>query len=175
MRRLLPLLLVALGCGSSSNSAPDAAPADAASSACTFTGFAEDSAMAERDGDLEVLFYTALTSEERLGIDFYFSIGATDGPQSQSFTGEGLDTCSLCMLIRSECSGLLCDTRYMAQSGSLQIDAMDPVGGTFSGSLSDVVLAEVTIDSGTQETTLVPSGRTWCLPSYQFNVNVVAP
>jgi hypothetical protein len=174
---LLTTFLLCAACGGDdSGSQPDGSPAaDAASVACDLEGFSTGTETAERDDELGVLFYTASNAQmQRLTADFYFSLGATDGPQTVSFTGEGLDTCSTCVSARTGCGSLSCETTFIALSGTLTVTAMGGVGETLQGSLSNAVFAEAEIDAGTLETTLVPDGQRWCLDA-SFDVPVTAP
>lgn len=172
----LALGMSAIGCGANgAESAADAGPADAPLASCDRQGFTPTGEAAERDFELEVLFYTGANATERFNVDFYFSLGATDGAQQIAFSGEGLDTCAECVFLRTGCGSLLCETTFMAQTGTLTIEAMGGEGESFVGSLQDAVFREVEIDSGTQETTVVTDGASWCLDDYTFDVTVTVP
>lgn len=178
MSRLLLVVCALCACGSDDSpgsAAADASGPDAGSGACDRNGVVVSSETAERDPDLELLFYSARSDDgEILSVDFYFSLGATDGPQTVELDGEGLDECHTCLLIRSGCQSVTCDRRFMAQSGTLRIEAMGGVGSPLSGSLEGVVFAEAEVDAGSLETTLVPGGDTWCIDA-EFDVPVTAP
>jgi hypothetical protein len=174
---LLTTLLICGACGGDDTSSqPDAAPAaDASASPCDLEGFTVGTEAAERDDELEVLFYTASNADaQRMAVDFYFSLGATDGPQTLTFTGEGLDTCSTCVTARTGCGSLTCDTTYVALSGTLTITAMGGVGESLEGSLDDAVFAEAEVEGGTLATTLVENGQRWCIDA-SFDLPVTAP
>lgn len=167
-------LVAACGDDASSASTVDAGP-DAATPTCDSQGFSPTTEAVERDSDLEVLFYTGTTASERLTIDFYFSIGATDGPQTVTLTGEGLDTCAVCLMLHTGCAGLTCEHTFMVQEGTLTITEMGAVGDFLRGTLDSAVFREVDIDSGTQKTTLVPDGQSRCVDDYAIDVAVSAP
>lgn len=171
--------LLVLATWACSDSDSDEPAADAAASSpdagadCSLTGLEPDADMAERDDELQVLFYTATEGDLRLTVDFYFSLGATDGAQSVTLTGEGLDTCATCVFAHSGCGELVCVTAFVAVSGQLEISAMGGVGERFTGQLDQARFAEAVIEPGTQETTLVDGGQTWCFDSYAFDVSVL--
>ncbi len=178
--------LMASACGSDpAESELDASSADAttsadASLACQREGFVLDSQRAERDDDLGVLFYTASRGSaptiEYLTIDLYFSLGAVDGPQEFSLSGENLADCNTCVLMRSECDADGCANgkSYLAQSGTLSLSSVGAIGNNLQGSLQTARFAEVTI-SGDLQTTLVPGGESWCVDEYVFDAPVTAP
>ncbi len=172
----LGILLSTAACGEDSPEAnADAAPS------CTHQGFAPEQETAERDDDLGVLFYTALrgpeTEQQRLTFDFYFPLGASDGPQTVTFTGENLRDCHTCMVARRDCESPRCadGKAFLVQSGTASITAMDAHGGTFAGTLENAVFAEVTIAAPSLETTLVPDGETWCIDSLDVSASVTPP
>jgi len=168
-------LVVSSACGEdAATSAVDAGP-DAATAACDQNGFVPTTETAERDSDLEVLFYTGTTAGERLTIDFYFSIGATDGPQTLAFAGEGLDTCAVCAMLHTGCGSLTCERTFMVQEGNLTIAEMGATGGSLRGTLGSALFREVEIDAGTQKTTLVPDGQSRCVDDYAIDIAVSAP
>jgi len=167
----IPLLLA---CSGGDDAAIDAGQMPDAAS-CTHSGFSADGETAERDAELDVLFYTAVQGNTRLTIDFYFPLGAIDDSQNLTLTGEGLDTCATCVFTKRDCGALICQTSLMAQSGQLTITAMGDTGEPFSGSLNSAVFAEVDIDAATQQTTVVPGGVTWCIDSYEFSLQVTSP
>ncbi len=176
--RYLLVTSLALALAACSDS-PDEVPADAAdlgdAPSCSRSGFTADNELAERDDELGVLFYTANTGTDRLTIDFYFPLGTPDSAHSETLTGEGLDTCATCIFIKLACGALTCQTSLMVQSGQLDITSMGAIGEPFTGSLSDAVFAEVMFESGTQRTTVVPGGETWCFENYAFSVQVTSP
>lgn len=183
--RTLNILIVSLSlaaCGSDEVAdSADAAGSTDAALACAHSGFAPTAQTAERDDELGVLFYTATLGEapniERLTFDFYFPLGASDGPQEILFDGENLRDCHTCMVARRDCESARCrDGRaFLVQAGTASIAAMDTAGGTFEGTLENVVFAEVTIGAPDLETTLVPGGETWCIDSLAFDAQVTPP
>lgn len=167
-------IIAACSSPSSEQSTADAAPEIDAGlvASCTHEGFTLSNGTAERDGELDVLFYSANSGQvpalQRLTLDFYFGLGAKRNAHDLNFSGEGLDTCSTCLIVRRECTKNNCSggRAFSAQSGKLQITAL---GDTLQGSLTDVVLAEVDIAVGSLKTTLVPQGQTWCIDQYDFD------
>ena len=148
---------------------------------CSHAAFTPESQGVERDDELGVLFYTATAGTapniERLTFDFYFPFGATDGPQDVIFTGENLKDCHTCLVARRECESARCaDGRaFLVQEGTASITAMGAAGTSFVGTLSNAVLAEVTISAADLETTLVPGGETWCIDSLMLDAPISAP
>lgn len=187
----LPLILL-VACSSDDTPAADAkvsgdAPAlrdlgvvDAPS--CKQNGFTAASAAAERDTSLGVLFYTARSSATEpfdvLTVDFYFPLGATDGPHTFVSQGENLADCHTCVMLRQRCSNSGCSSKsraFLLQTGTLEITAMGAGGAAFAGTLKNALFAEVTIDAATQKSTLVDGGATWCLPAQTLTAAVTTP
>lgn len=177
--RTLSILILSLSCAACGDDevadSADAAPV------CDHTGFAPTLETAERDDELGVLFYTATLGEaptmERLTFDFYFPLGASDGPQEILFDGENLRDCHTCMVARRDCESARCrdGKAFLVQSGTASVAAMDAEGGSFRGTLDNVVFAEVTIGAPDLETTVVPGGETWCIDSLAFDAEVTPP
>ena len=169
-------------CGDDGGSAsPDAARlADAQDAACTFSGFTSTTQLAERDTELDVLFYTARSGAapniELLTFDFYFPLGATNGVHDFTFTGESLADCHTCLQMRRDCSGNSCISGqiFLAQEGIATVSQIGESGTNLQGALTDLRLAEVTIGAGLA-TTFVPGGDTWCVDSYDFDQTIVTP
>lgn len=188
MSRHLPLALVLLlgACGGDDGGevAGDGPSIDAASvdgaPTCTRTGITTTTQLAERDDALELLFYTGLTAGDpfdRLTADFYFSLGATDGPHELALTGEDLADCGTCVLVYQGCSGTSCElaTTYLAEAGTLRVTALGGPGTPFAATLEGARFAEVVIDRATQHATRVPDGDTWCLDAHAMGASITAP
>lgn len=155
-------------------SGPDAAPA------CTTTGFAADQQLAERDDELGVLFYTAIAGVDpfdRLTVDFYFDLGATDAPHTIPLAGDDLADCHTCLLLYRGCSGSLCTsaTTFLATSGTLTVSATGGAGDPFTAALDDATFTEVVIDYSTQHAEPVADGETWCLDGQALSATITAP
>jgi len=188
---LCSLMVGDIACGSRSTNtseSPDAAAADATTlgsdakpASCTHQGMIAQSESAERDDSLGVLFYTATSGTapaiKRLTFDFYFSLGAADGPQNISFTGENLSDCHTCLLVRRDCESSRCKNgkAFIAQEGKADITALGAVGTSLQGVLQNVVFSEVTINPSGLSTTLVPGGETWCIDQYAIDTVITAP
>ena len=83
--------------------------------------------------------------------------------------------CGLCLLILADCADVQetgCTKYFYADEGSVTIDQFGQDGGTFSGSMSNVVFKEVTIDSETYTSTPVSGGETWCMDGTSFFATV---
>ncbi len=127
-----------------------------------------------------VTSYQEATSEEEpydlLSFDIYVDNeydGAT-GPGTYDLSGLNYKDCANCVLIRTGCMGPSCDKTYYASTGALVIEHWSEQEG-FAGYLDGVVLDEVTIDSSSFESTLVPGGKRWCLDGYRFHATVTGP
>ena len=149
---------------------------------CKKNGFTASVEAAERDTSLGVLFYTARSAASEpfdvLTVDFYFPLGATDGPHTFVSQGENLADCHTCVLLRQRCGNSGCSSKsraFLLQAGTLKITAMGAGGASFAGTLENATFSEVTIDAATQKSTLVDSGATWCLPAQTLSATVTTP
>jgi len=99
--------------------------------------------------------------------------GAPTAPGSYPIPDENYATCALCVLGSTGCDASgNCDKTFLASTGVLEIAELpNAVGGTFGGSVSNVVMREVTINSQFQST-VVPDGDIWCIEGYSFQVTV---
>lgn len=88
-------------------------------------------------------------------------------------TEDGYEACANCVLIYQSCDGNLsnCERTFLANVGTLTISTFGASGQQFTGTLSDVVLVEVTVASDFTST-LVAGGQTWCLDSYDFDATI---
>lgn len=186
----LPLILLA-ACSGDDAPANDAKVGDAPplsdlgvvdAPSCKQNGFAASSEVAERDASLGVLFYTARSAASEpfdvFTVDFYFPLGATDGPHTFVSQGENLADCHTCVMLRQRCGNNGCSSKsraYLLQAGTLEITAMGAGGAAFAGTLKNALFAEVTIDAATQKSTLVDGGATWCLPAQTLTATVTTP
>jgi hypothetical protein len=114
--------------------------------------------------------FDAISIEVYTGGDF---AGAT-GPGTYSLDDPNYRTCSNCVLIYADCSGERCEKTFYADAGDLVIDRWDVNGGRFSGTLRNLKLKEVTIDSDTYDSTVVAGGETWCLDAVPFDAEIKA-
>lgn len=159
----------------------DAALTDANASGCTYSGFSAEQEVAERDTapDVNVLFYTGRAGQapeaQHMSMDFYFTLGATDGPHTVTFDGENLSTCHSCFLVRRKCGATSCISGqvFLAQEGTAEFTELGAAGERMKGTIRNAVLAEVTIESGLN-TVLVPGGETWCIDNYAIDLQVGA-
>ena len=108
-----------------------------------------------------------------LGLEFYFGFGADDGPHTLTFTGENYADCAECLLVYAGCDdAFACERVFLASSGTLSVTENGGNGGNFAGTIDNVVLTEVTIDDTSYESTVVPGGQRWCIPSFTFQAFV---
>lgn len=187
----LPLLLLLTACSGDDAPSSDAKVGDSMqphdlgavdAPSCKQNGFTAASEAAERDASLGVLFYTARSASTEpfdvFTVDFYFPLGATDGPHTFVSKGENLADCHTCVMLRQRCSNTGCGTKsraFLLQAGTLEITAMGAGGASFTGTLKNALFAEVTIEAATQKSTLVDGGATWCLPSQTLSATVTTP
>jgi len=180
---LIPIAVVGLAAcqagpaGPRADGGPDGAPstADAAPMSCGRTGFAAAEQRAERDDDLDVLFYTGLSSAtaplDRLTVDFYFTLGALDGTQVVDLAFEDPADCHTCVALYRGCSAATCAlaTVFLPASGLLEVEATGGAGDPFTARL-DARLVEVTIED--QHATPVPGGEVWCLEELALSATI---
>ena len=94
-------------------------------------------------------------------------------PGSYSFEGSNYADCALCAIIWYNCNeNYECERAFLADEGTLNIDALDGVDSTFRGTLNGVVFREVTIDPETYVSTPVSGGETWCLDRFDLQATV---
>lgn len=188
---LSTLLVVACSDDGASPSAdagvPDAITEDSAvdrgvdGGGCALDGITLANLTAERDDSLGVFFVTGRTAGQTtfdvITVDFYFKLGAKDGPQTLTGSGENLADCHSCVMLRQGCvvSGCAKAKAFLWQSGTLQVDAMGQGGESFGATLRDAAFAEVTVDPSGGGTTLVPGGATWCVSELSLAATVTTP
>ncbi len=184
---LLAVGLLACACGDDGGvaMAPDAAffdanSTDAANFACTYNGIAQATHLAERDTELELLFFTARAGVapeiELLTFDLYFTLGATDAVHDFTFTGESLADCHTCLQMRRDCGGASCISgkKFLVQEGTASITQIGAAGTALQGTFTNLKLAEFTIGPNLS-TMLVPDGESWCIDSYSFDQAITSP
>ena len=102
---------------------------------------------------------------------------AFGGPEVAGTYGFGAaetdySTCGFCLLVYKTCMGEPpCMKAFMPKAqGSYTLTTLGSVAGShFAGSVSGVVMQEVTIDSSTFATTAVVGGETWCLDPFNWD------
>jgi hypothetical protein len=156
---------------------------------CSVTGFtaAEAEAMYGLDSNQQKDFwrYTAVTSTsyplDVAMIENWVSYGGPSTPGTYSITANEASylDCGFCVIFSRNCtSDSSCGGDFMPKPGvgSFTLTTLGKTpGSTFSGTLTGVVLQEVTIDPESLETTPVPNGQTWCLPTFTWTGTIVAP
>ena len=153
-------------------------------SACDHEDF-----IAAADGEDAAFFlgaftYIAQTTTTGAPVDtLNFELLAPDGASTEgtyALTDDAYQDCDNCVLIYLQCDENLanCEKTFLAQEGTLTITSPtspttldDASGEQFTGTLTDVVLYEVTIDDQ-NNSTLVTDGETWCLDSYSFDATI---
>jgi hypothetical protein len=149
--------------------ASDASDPSTTSSDCTENGFTVGNQTAAAATDNYWSLVAASTDGTAIiRVESYIS-GNYDGPTTTGSypLGGNYSTCALCVLVSSGCQdGANCSKTFYADEGTLDITALSlDVNGSVQVELKDVLLTEVTIAEGTFESTPVPNGSTWCIPS----------
>jgi len=158
---------------------PDAGPADTgAALGCSRSGFtaALTGFNAETGSVVVELRSSDKTPLDVLQIEIYTFgdfTGATD-VGTYSLDGSTYEDCSNCVVVRSNCTSEGCEKRFLVDEGDLVISQWDTAGGLFKGTLSGAKAHEVTIDSESYVSTLVPGGETWCLDGVQIEAQIAA-
>jgi hypothetical protein len=176
----------------------DAAPsADAPASACSvstadfgdkgaLTGgaFFDDSTTADDASD-DVLEFDALletaSPADGISVILYAGYGAFSAgaimPGTYEISGEELDfaTCGVCVLLATNATADGHEDDYMATGGTVTITAAGTaVGGTLSGTLTNVQFHHVTIDPQTGETTQAADTCTSAMSNATFTGTLAA-
>jgi len=97
--------------------------------------------------------------------------GATD-VGTYSLAGSTYEDCANCVVVRANCTDSSCDKRFLVDVGDLVISQWDHAGGVFKGKLVGAKAHEVTIDSETFVSTVVPGGETWCLDGVEVQADI---
>ena len=157
---------------------PDCIPLNPVGS-CDNNGFTAVSESATYYTGSQYLVYGALSSASAPKDQMIIEIDQSSGPSTPgtyTLTDENYADSVLSVLIYADCDGSMnCSKIFLADSGTLDITSIGGVGSTFAGTLSNVNMVEVTIDPGTFVSTPVPGGQTWCITSYPFSAEIVAP
>lgn len=84
--------------------------------------------------------------------------------------------CHTCLRIEQDCprTGTGCARYYVADTGTLDVTSNGDQGETLSGSLTDVLLLESTVDLITGHSMTIQGGRTWCLAELDFTATLGA-
>jgi len=99
--------------------------------------------------------------------------GATD-IGTYSLAGSRYEDCANCVVVRQNCTTSSCEKKFLVDEGDLVISQWDHAGGVFRGKLVGAKAHEVTIDSETFVSTLVPGGETWCLDGVEFEAPIAS-
>jgi hypothetical protein len=105
-------------------------------------------------------------------IELWPTEGGPSTPGTYSFTDDNYDACGLCSVVRMDCE-VDCAPVYLLTSGTIQVDSVDDVGGTFAGRIVSAAGIEVTIDISTYHSTPVEGGGTICLEDVRFSTEVM--
>ncbi len=146
--------------------------------ACSRTGFTAATATFQKETGTVLV---ALYSDDKepvdvVQIEIYTAgeyTGAT-GVGTYSLADSNYQTCSNCVVLRTECSGSACDKRFLVDEGDLVISQWDATGGLFKAKLVGAKAHEVTIDPDSFLSTRVTGGETWCLDGLEFEAPIEA-
>lgn len=162
----------------------DPAPADAPattddddggaapSEGCTWEGFVPQGVQAfqdERDPEHPLFVYQAVnertTPRDLLQIQSFQAepYFGPSGPGVTSLEGANYADCALCAFMYVGCTEDVCEHSLFADTGEVEVVAMDGARVPVEVTLHDVVFREVTVDEETWESTPVPGGLTWCM------------
>ncbi len=95
--------------------------------------------------------------------------GGPTAPGGHVLTGVPYESCGTCVLLYEGCDLTGCDAVYLATAGKLSITDIGYEGDRFSGTLSNVQLALIDLDSADRSSTFVEGGPEICLGSYEFD------
>ncbi|MCC6623295.1 MAG: PPC domain-containing protein [Deltaproteobacteria bacterium] len=120
--------------------------------------------------------YTAGETFDALLIQFYPPLSGgespLDGPGNYpigaNVDDQNFSTCTTCILAYEGCGAETCEKIYFATGGTIQVTEFDPEGFVFKGTVTDLVLAEVTIDDDNVSHP-VAGGDTWCVATSPFD------
>ncbi len=167
-------------CGSCEGGAVCVAGACEAAASCDFTGFAAASGTATlKSGAVSpVLRYEAqaLPSKDRLVLEALLGDGhdGPTGPGAYDLTGSNYADCGLCLLAYKGCSPLGCARTFLADAGTVHIDALPAAGGgdgqALKGRVEGARLREVYIDPKTFASVPLAGGDSWCVPELAFEL-----
>jgi hypothetical protein len=158
---------------------------DAATGGCAHEGFPR--AFSRARADDELLHYSAIDNlagdpTTLLWVQRFYSLGAVrmSEPQIIELRPESYADCSTCVLVLQSCTlgatlydASACDKIFLARAGTVELTYEGATGEELLGFLHDVELVEVEIDPDTFESTVVPGGETWCIPSYTFETEAI--
>lgn len=98
---------------------------------------------------------------------------------SVEFQDVGFSECDPCIMIWAECSEDLtnCATNFLATEGTINVEKGADSRDNFKGTLKDLVLKEVEVEFGSEgaESSPIEDGKTWCIPSFEFDVEIQYP
>jgi len=101
---------------------------------------------------------------DSLSIEFYTEETGTFA--LDSVENSNYDTCSQCVRLFQDLVGTDSDTEYFQSSGTMYVTpSSQPMNGSLEVTLESVTLVEVTVDSDTFESVVVPGGACWNLNS----------
>ena len=157
------------------DTSPDVTPDTGPVITCDRTGFTSVAADAGFTfGILNYLAQSTLASPvDVLNIQFITDNGGASAPGTFTFTGENYSSCGSCLTIFVGCDETLsnCSKTFLADSGTMVLDSIGDSETQLKGSLTDVVLVEVSLDNAFVST-VVDGGETWCLPSHTFDLTI---
>ncbi|MEZ4470127.1 MAG: hypothetical protein R3F60_04835 [bacterium] len=98
------------------------------------------------------------------------------GPGSYDLAGTNLADCEICVAGLTGCNPATgqCTKVFVPRAGTIEIEAIGSVNEQFTARLRGVDFVEVTVERGTNRSTPVPGGQTWCNAEQDIDV-VVSP
>ena len=97
------------------------------------------------------------------------------GPGTYDLAGTNLADCTVCVAGLTGCNPATgqCRKVFYPKAGVVEITALEGVGGRFTATLQGIELEEVTVARGTNESTPVPGGETWCNPTQLIDQEIL--
>ena len=141
---------------------------------CTYSGF--DSALTTAGTEEGFLQIEAISTVDNpynyLGLELLWDEKALT---TVEFAGENYADCETCLTADYGCTASkVCDQRFLATSGSLEIIEWGEVGETVKVALTQVEMREVTYPDPERPffTELVPEGAGWCLDAIELEATL---
>jgi hypothetical protein len=106
-----------------------------------------------------------------IAIELWHTMGGPSAPGTYSFTDANYDECGLCSVVRMDCEET-CRAEFLLTSGTIEVNELGALGGTFAGRIVSASGIEVTIDMGTYHSTPVEGGGTICVEDLSFSTEV---
>jgi hypothetical protein len=152
---------------------------DAATGDCDRNGFTAVTELATYNTGYENLVYQAANSTDlpydRVSLSSLSGWGGPTTPGSYTLEGtvnDNYETCGLCPRAFSYSTTGEPDKQFYADTGTVEITQIGTIGGTFAATFHNLIFREVTIDTSTWVSTVVPGGEVWCIDGFSFNESI---